>query len=439
MAIEKALVRLTIGVVLSAVIWAGLCMGASAAGPVIYTYALSGIDTVRQIYPDVSWLPKPYDQYYEKSTLEQTIVQFTEDSLKRDGISFESVSASLDYANDRVLMTIESGDSRAIHYEVTHPKFIENYAQALKGVAKCQESDECWSHHDDDPNEPWAFFPQFGLPMVQQRTILMLNYPPASALTGKDYLDTFTMGRWTRLLERIGAPNPTLFETIVDVRPIAAPGSGASQYLPNAQTYFNDPTGKTGGYYIEPQLNLMLDPAWNLGNERTLPLMILGGPAREQWKVMTGLDNEILDTGITTLPGASKPTPYILSNHPDVTTYQCCPHDTGNPKCKEFDLIKDEEIDVQAICWAMSMYDDPSQDPKDALAQCKDRWVDNRSASDNLRFCALARMDSNECFEQGLTWDEALNYCEKNNNEPCASYACPTGVASDASVLEVVD
>ena len=436
---KRVFIQPTMKGIVSAFMCAGLLVVASAAEEVTYTYSLPSIDTVKQIYPDVSWLPKPYDKYYENSTLEQTIAEFTGDSLRRDGISVESVSASLDYANDRVLVTIVSDDSKAIHYEVTHPKFLENYAQALKGVAKCQETDDCWSHHEDDPNEPWAFFPQFGLPMTQQRTILMLNYPPASALTGKDYLNTFTMSRWTRLLEGVGVPNPTLFETIVDVRPIAAPGSGASQYLPNAQTYFNDPSGKTGGYYIDPQLNLMLNPAWNLGSEKTLPLMILGGPAREQWKVMTGLPDDILDTGVTTLPGASKPTPYILSNHPDVTTYQCCRGDTGNPKCTGFDLIQDEEIDVQVTCWAASMYDDPSQDPKDALAKCKDKWVDNRSAIDDLRFCALARTDSNECFDKGLTWDEALSYCGKNNNNPCTSYACPTGAGSTGSSLEVAD
>ena len=47
----------------------------------------------------------------------------------------------------------------------------------------------------------------------------------------------------------VGIESPALFETIVDVRPIAALGSGTSAHLPDAQTCFNDPLRKIGVYY----------------------------------------------------------------------------------------------------------------------------------------------------------------------------------------------
>ena len=38
----------------------------------------------------------------------------------------------------------------------------------------------------------------------------------------------------------------------------------------------------------------------------------------------------------------------------------------------------------------------------------------------------LGRIDSNECFDKGIDWETAVNYCKNNNNNPCATVACPT-------------
>jgi len=227
------------------------------------------------------------------------------------------------------------------------------------------------------------------------------------------------------VLTAVGIDNPTLYETIVDIRPIAAPGSNTSQNLPDAQKYFNDPSGTTGGYYINPQLNLMLDPQTSPSTSKTLPLVVLGTPAREQWDKITKSGTSILNTGIATIPGASKPTPYILGNHPDVTTYQCCPGDPSS-RCDSFNLVEDEEIDVQIVCWAQAMSINPDADPKATLESCRSKWVTKRTPDDDLTFCALARIDSNECFEKDIDWNTAVNYCRSNQNNPCASYACPT-------------
>ena len=357
-------------------------------------------------------------------TLEAVIELFTKSSLQRNGISFDDVTVKLD-GSGNVVVTIDSDDSNAAAYQTVHPRFLTNYAAALQGVIKCKQQTGCWNKNNTHEDEPWAFFPQFGLPMAMQRSVLMLNYPPSTALTGKDYLNTFTMNRWTRVLTRVGIDNPTLFETIVDIRPIAAPGSGTSQNLPDAQTYFNDPTGTTGGYYINPQLSLMLDPQ-SSSEDQTLPLVVLGTWAREDWNKITGTGEAALSTGATTIPGAAKPTPYILGNHPDLTTYQCCPNDPSSSCDGSKDLIQDEEIDVQIACWAQAMSSNPNSNPKQVLAACKDKWVTNRSANDDLTFCALARMDSNECFDKDIDWNTAIDYCKSNDNNPCASYACPS-------------
>lgn len=411
---------------LRAISFAGIaaCMIGPQAADADVTYNLPESQAA-VVYPNNDWLPDAYQQYYSGLTLEDVVQLFTESSLKRDGIAFDAVTVKPDGSGD-VVVTIDSNDSNAALYESVHPQFIANNFAALQGARKCMDQTGCWNKNNTRKDQPWAFFPQFGLPMAMQRSVLMLNYPPATALTGKDYLDTFTMKRWTRVLSKVGIDDPTLYETIVDVRPIAAPGSGTSSNLPDAQTYFNDPTGKTGGYYINPQLALMLDANPSSAASQTLPLVVLGTPARETWGKITGTATDVLTTGTATIPGAAKPTPFILGNHPDVTTYQCCPGDPSS-QCKgSQNLIKDEEVDVRIACWAQGMSKDPGSDPSKVLAACTDRWVTSRSAADDLTFCALARMDSNECFDSGIEWDTAINFCKGHNNDPCATYECPS-------------
>ena len=391
-----------------------------------YQYKLpSSPDAPSIIYPTAKWLPEPYQKYYQDDSLADTIKLFTSSSLENDGIDFTDVNVACSSDDEKCTVTIESNDDRAKYYAEVHPKFLTNYMAALQGVSKCKANAGCWNNSNPHEDEPWAFFPQFGLPMALQRSVLLLNYPPVTALIEKNYLNTFTMGRWSRVLKAVGIENPVLFETIVDIRPIAAPGSGTSQYLPDAQTYFNDKTGSTGGYYITPQLNLMLDPPSNTSTTDTLPVVVLGGPARGERKAITGLDDSVLNTGAVMLPETGKETPYILGNHPDVTTYQCCTGDKSSKCVGNDNLIEFEEIDVQIACWVSSISSNPSMDPSQALANCNKEWVTGRTPQNDLTFCALARIDSNECFGKDLSWEAAVNYCEQNNNDPCANPACP--------------
>ncbi len=390
-------------------------------------YLLPSDPSVSLIYPNATWLPGPYQKYYEGQTTEEVIELFTRDSLENDGIDYDSVEvSSIPYPVRQYSISIQSDDPNAAYYREAHPAFVRNNLQALTGVNKCKATPGCWNKNNPHSDKPWAIFPQFGLPMAMQKSVLMLNYPPTTALTAKNYLDTFTMKRWSGLMTTVGIENPVLFETIVDVRPIAAPGSGTSANLPDAQTYFNDPLRKSGGYYITPQLGTMLNPPSNTNNQRTLPLVVLGGPARYEWHKITNLSDAVLTTGVERLGTESgKETPFILGNHPDVTTYQCCPGDTSS-ECTSDHLIEMEEIDFQVACWAQSMSDSPDQDPSEALEHCKESWVTDRSADDDLKFCAQARIDSNECFGKDIDWQTAINYCKANDNNACATYTCPS-------------
>ena len=347
--------------------------------------------------------------------------------MKLDGITFDSVTVEYDGSKPAYVVTIKTDDPNASLYSTIHPKSVENFISANTGAEMCMKADDCWNKNNTRKDEPWAFLAPLGLPLAMQRSVLMLNYPPVDALTEKDYLSNFTMNRWSNILKEIGIENPALHETIVDIRPIAAPGSGTTGNLPDAQKYFNDETHTTGGYYINPQLSLNVDPdPDSTSYKHTLPLIILGTPAREEWNAITGSGDEVLTTGVATIPGASKPTPYILGNHPDLTTYQCCPGDTSSG-CDSHNLIVDEEVDVQIACWTQAMSENPDADPDTTLQSCKEKWVTNRSPEDDLTFCALARMDSNECFGHHIEFTAAESYCKDHDNDPCATFACPTG------------
>jgi len=147
--------------------------------------------------------------------------------------------------------------------------------------------------------------------------------------------------------------------------------------------------------------------------------------ARAQWSTMTGVRNAALNSGITKVSGSTLEVPFILGNHPDLTTYQCCPNDPSAECQASNDLIEYEQVDVQIACWLELLASGSETDPGQALAKCKSLWVTNRSPEDDLTFCTLARMDSNECFGKNIDLQTAEPYCRNNNNNPCASPQCP--------------
>jgi hypothetical protein len=107
------------------------------------------------------------------------------------------------------------------------------------------------------------------MPLVNQQAVILLDYPPAVSLIAGDYLKNVTMERWSRVLAAAGVSNPVLYETIVDTRPIAAPGTGQTAYLPDPATYFNAPN--TDHFYITPMVALLTNPPSNTSATHSIP------------------------------------------------------------------------------------------------------------------------------------------------------------------------
>ena len=86
-----------------------------------------------------------------------------------------------------------------------------------------------------DPSDgkcKWNLFLPLGLNNIGQRGILLMHYPPWQVLQQATFMEVMTMHRWNTVLQAAGVPKEqvSFYRTIVDVNPIAAPGSGQSEY-----------------------------------------------------------------------------------------------------------------------------------------------------------------------------------------------------------------
>ena len=133
-----------------------------------------------------------------------------------------------------------------------------------------------------------------------------------------------------------GVPDVDLYHAILDVNPVAAPGSGESEYpndfFPiNLTSLFFD-NDSEGLDYVRSMLELTLDPPANAGVPQTLPLLVCGSPTydpqapgwfRTRYKDQLPKDPwtgspsvNVLQAGFVKIrPDSKKPTPYMIANH----------------------------------------------------------------------------------------------------------------------------
>lgn len=394
------------------------------------------------MYPTQSSLPDAYTSFYPDPI--QTIQSFTLQSLQRDGFNDAQVTVELS-ANgfsSEFLITVSSQNPAVQGYATVHPAFLDDNhgAQSFMGSIQCMQCETCSTcglcTTSSDPKcwdpapvsgQPWAMFLPLGLPMLNQQTTLFLDYPPIPALTVQnpngshgDYLNNFTMCRWGRVLNAAGANNPYVYETIVDSRPIAAPGSGQDAHLPIPQATYNNAT--TGGLYINPMLQLLTNPVGALSSG-TMPIAVFGYTARQTWGQIIGSPTpSVLQVGTTNLGGQQQSTAWISTNHPDVTSYNCCSQDKTCGTSTS--LVPDEQIDFVTACWMQSMAANPAQDPNAAKTACASQWQPPTAGANALTQCIQEKLDNDNQNAVCCNWQEAWAYCTQNNNNACASLDC---------------
>jgi hypothetical protein len=366
------------------------------------------------------------------STLAESVERFTEDSLARDGIQ-ANVSATV--KEGQVTIVIDSADPTATQYKTLLPKIMSNQVAGLglKGARECHDrGSTCWNPAGGQELEAnytpshWAFYLPLGLPMVNQKTVMLLNYPPNDALCSTDYLNNFTIDRWNWRLETVGisTADTPLYETILDSHPIAAPGSGQSGYIRNTTQYFYK---KGQPNYNDAMLDLLMRP---LNESRTVPLQVAGSDAREIFAKM--IDREELKPGEVGLwkREGKRTIPWVATNHPNVTNYQLCPNDPLK-KCDPTygcsdELVQDELLDLQAICTLRHLAEEPTADPATVMENCKKVWcTDDNGTCEKRKVCVQARRD--HTYRVGDTPDPGMcnckeaaeAYCTANSNNAC--------------------
>ncbi|MBB4011693.1 hypothetical protein [Niveibacterium umoris] len=443
---------------------------------VVIQYQLPGSARYQErIFPKPALLEPATRKKLGLKTYADVIAHFTASSLAEDGIGIVTGSLRVDKHEGRYRVSFEPAagyEAQARQFADMHVAMLDerHFGLALKGADACKRT-PAWNpmagypvNRSDGPSE-WLPCLPLGMPIANHRAVTLMHYPPIVAYRTADYLNNMTLRRWAQLLTCVGITETSLYHSILDVNPIAAPGSGESEY-PNdyfpislTSQFYDDE--KKGLNYVRAMLELMLDPPSNRSNPLTLPLLVCGSPLydpqapgwfRTRYKDQLPKDKngsptvDVLQVGLVRLhPDSAKLTPYMIANHMIAAgvTGEC----TSDPS-KIPNIQKYEAQDLVAATW-LSLYADALAqgkpfDPAAAKAQACQRWFgaadgegapNPPDANDTLTICALAQMDL--CFDPVkiapmYSFDEAVARCKQAGGaslSPC--FGCkPLGSAA---------
>lgn len=418
-----------------------------------------------KLYPKPALLAPVSRKQLRLKTFADVICHFTASSLQQDGIAVVDGSLKVQLADDSYHVQFEpvpGFEAQAARFAEMHVAMLDekHFGLALKGADACKRT-PAWNpmagfpvNHSDGPCE-WLPCMPLGMPIANHRAVTLMHYPPIVAYRTADYLNNMTLRRWAQLLSCVGIADTSLYHSILDVNPIAAPGSGQSEY-PNdyfpislTSQFFDDE--KRGLNYVRSMLELMLNPPSNASNALTLPLLVCGSPLydpqapgwfRTRYKEQLPKDEngsptvDVLQVGLIRLhPNSPKLTPYMVANHMIAAgvTGQCTKDPSQIPNIQKY-----EAQDLVAATWLRLYADALAQgtpfDPESAKAQACQRWfgaADGRGApkppapADQLTICALGQMDL--CFDSVkiapmFTFEEASARCQQSGGPdllPC--------------------
>jgi hypothetical protein len=413
-------------------------------------YQLPGTKAYQErIYPS----PDDLDPATKLTTYEEVILRFTERSLAEDGIQIRPGSLSVTAESGGYTVSFDPlapFSTQAEQFSRIHQQMLDQThgGLALAGADECRQT-PAWNPMDGFPvskDGPSKWFPclPLGMPMCNHRAVTLLHYPPLIAYRKADYLNNNTLHRWEQILKCVGVDRPELYHAILDVDPIAASGSGQSEYpndyLPiNLTSLFFD-NDKRGLTYVRAMLELMLNPPANEGNPCTLPLLVCGSPLYDPqavgWfrtrykdqlpKNAVGTPTaDVLQAGFVRINQHSlKQTPYMIANHMIAAgvTGRCTNDPAAIPNIQKYEAQDLVAATFLGLC-ADAARANKVVDPAAAKAAACGRWFGAPDASgapnpqnhdDRLALCALAQVDL--CFDHHnsvpmFTFEQARARC----------------------------
>ena len=383
----------------------------------LITYTLASRKDIDALYPVIQTASQ--SDYDRSMAVASSIQLYLQNSLRRDLITDACGLSVTPLGAKGYQVSFQSDHPHAASYGATQSAWLGRAALGLKGVQACQGSKDaaCWQPKGSGLacTGPWQFYLPLGLPMLSQKIVMLLHYPPYSALQQSDYLNNATLNRWQRLLTTVGvAPADwTLYTTTVDLFPIAAPGSGQSGCFPttNAVHYF----GGEGSLYIPTMLDALVSPSAGAPQgAATRPVVIFGGEALGYWNASyPQAPTGVLKAGRVNLTPAQpqKMTPFMGANHPIAAVYQTCTSAPG--------ITVMAGQDLATACFAKTMGDSPDADPVVVGASCQRAY--EKPAPDSAQaaqLCTTAVIDKSPQF---APWSkpQALAWCAQHNNQVC--------------------
>lgn len=430
-----------------------------------YRYTLGPDEKIEQLFPP----PQYADQSLHFHHYSDVIRHYTINSLKADGIrAIQGVDVTIEKGVYRIAIEASVPRKTLVAFGKRHALiFSRRYAQkAIKGKTLLKKLG-VWNPMENykvnnnaaDGTSKWHLFPPLGLNVIGHKGLLLMHYPPWAVLQLGTFDNAMTMNRWEQLLIAVGIAKEDVsyFKTFIDVNPIAAPGSGESEYendyfpIMMASGFFDGPPDRD---YIRSMLELYLTPpGWPEHRKYTLPLLICGSPLYDPqapgWFRVSYTDilprdaNDIPQVNVLQIgtfrvrPDSPRETPYLIGNHMIAAgvTGRC----TGSPD-KIPDIRQYEAQDLTAATFLKLYADNPDISPEEAKRQACMRWYGNAEGTgapnppdphDRRMICALAQMDlffePNPKPHPKYTFEEAWQRCADATtpDNPCGGNIKP--------------
>jgi hypothetical protein len=309
-----------------------------------------------------------------EQTLEDTLENYLNQIVKRDLV--DNGLVTVDSKNDLFSATIYGDSEHVNKYKNLILKFHENGKLAVTAVQNLR-SDGKWNEGE------WRMFLPLGLAISNHRSVQLLHFPPDYSLPAQDYLGSKTSQRWEDLLEANGVPleEVTLYESILDIAPIAAPSNAGSQ-LKHTYSYFEN--------YVVQMLDLLL-----LSDEGEPRHMVAyGGPVRQWVKTYFNLQDYFGVNSIAKITVSGVSVPVLGANHPSYIWYA-----KNDGRQQAFEVMQQDLI---SACWQAKMGSDNSAA---ILRQCQGFWEDESNA---MTVCIHMEIQA-----YGRSKTEAINKCKE--------------------------
>lgn len=429
-----------------------------------HTYTLGPAKILDQLFP----APEIADPRLNFHNYKDVIAHYTMNSLVADGVK-NAKKVEVEKKSGKYVITIQGSSAKQLETFANRHKEIFNKDHAQKAIRGMELMKQLgvWNpmanywvnkNRNDGPCK-WTLFPPLGLNVIGQKGLLLMHYPPWAIPQEGTFDNAMTMKRWEQVLNCAGIAKEDVkyFNTIVDVNPIAAPGSGQSEY-PNdyfpimmASAFFDGPSDRD---YIKSMLELYLTPPDHPENSKyTLPLLICGSPLYDPqapgWfrvaytDILPQDENEIPQVNVMQVgkfrvkPDSKKETPYFICNHMIAAgvTGACTKDASKIPDIRQY-----EAQDLVAATILKLYSENPNLEPEDAKKMACQRWFGNPDGTgapkppkeqDKRTICALAQMDlffsPTPWPHPTYTFEEAWERCSEKaaQDNPCFPAIAP--------------